>query len=84
MDGYELADWVNGRKDLADLPVVALTATPLHDISITDQKKFRDVLIKFDRKTLADGLQAIMSEVMRQKPFQVEGEVISSQSVERS
>jgi len=78
MDGYALLDWVKARPELSAVPVVALTATPIDEIPIKTQKKFRDVMIKFDRQTLSEGLEHIMDELKSQRPFSVEGKVISS------
>ncbi|MDQ6994391.1 MAG: chemotaxis protein CheW [Mariprofundaceae bacterium] len=78
MDGYALVDWVKGRPELSDMPVVALTATPIDEIPLERQRKFRDVMIKFDRQTLNEGLERIMGEIKKNAPVRVEGEVISS------
>ncbi|MDQ6974211.1 MAG: chemotaxis protein CheW, partial [Mariprofundaceae bacterium] len=78
MDGYALADWIEGRAELFAVPVVALTATPIDEIPVERQRKFRDVMIKFDRQTLTLGLERIMEDVKKHQPFRVEGEVISS------
>ncbi|MDQ6952632.1 MAG: chemotaxis protein CheW [Mariprofundaceae bacterium] len=78
MDGYGLLDWVKDRPELSAVPVVALTATPIDEIPVESQKKFRDVMIKFDRQTLTEGLKLIMDDIQNKKPFSVEGELISS------
>jgi len=80
MDGFELADWVRARSEFADIPLVALTAIPVSEIPAEKQRKFRDVMVKFDRQTLTEGLQELMDEVRSQRPFHVEGEVISGTS----
>jgi len=78
MDGYGLLDWVRARPEFEAVPVVALTATPIDEIPLETQRKFHDVLIKFDRQTLTESLQDIMDHLAANKPFSVEGEVISS------
>ncbi|MBL1352547.1 MAG: chemotaxis protein CheW [Zetaproteobacteria bacterium] len=78
MDGYGLLEWVKSRSELSAVPVVALTATPIDEIPVESQRKFRDVMIKFDRQTLTEGLKLIMDDIQNQKPFSVEGELISS------
>jgi len=78
MDGYALVDWVRARPEFVNVPVVALTATPVDEIPIESQRKFRDVLIKFDRQTLTESLKHIMDNIQEKKPFSVEGQLISS------
>ncbi len=78
MDGYALLEWVQARHEFKDVPIVALTATAIDDIPLETQKKFRDVMLKFDRATLTEGLQNILADKQKQQRFSVEGEVISS------
>ena len=78
MDGYALLEWVKARHEFEGVPVVALTATPIDEIPVETQKKFRDVMLKFDRATLTEGLENIMADTQKKQGFSVEGEVISS------
>ena len=61
MDGYELANWIAGQEHLQGMPVVALSATPPGEDNYERRKQFNEVLLKFDRDTLTESLQRIMS-----------------------
>ncbi|MDX8396815.1 MAG: hybrid sensor histidine kinase/response regulator [Mariprofundaceae bacterium] len=76
MNGYALADWVKGRSDLSDVPLVALTATPLEEIAEDYKGKFLDVMMKLDRQSLTEGLDALMKSLAAEKSFSVEGIVV--------
>jgi len=76
MNGYELTDWVRERGEYDDLPIVALTATPVGEIDQANRDKFVDVMLKLDRQSLTDGLRDIMSNIKQKKPVSVEGSVV--------
>jgi len=77
MNGYALAEWVKSRSELADVPIVALTATPLEEIDLQYREMFYDVMVKFDRQTLTDGLSRIV-EGLKRSTFSVEGTIIEA------
>lgn len=76
MNGYELTDWVRGREEFDDIPIVALTATPVDDIDVAHRDKFVEVMLKLDRQSLTEGLSEVMANIRKQKPLSVEGAVI--------
>ncbi|MDQ6967913.1 MAG: chemotaxis protein CheW, partial [Mariprofundaceae bacterium] len=76
MNGYELTDWVRAREEFDDIPIVALTATPVDEIDAAHQDKFVEVMLKLDRQSLTQGLSEIMANIQRKKPLSVEGSVI--------
>jgi len=76
MNGYELTDWVRGREELDDIPIVALTATPVDEIDVVHRDKFVDVMLKLDRQSLTEGLSDVMTNIKKKNPLRVEGSVV--------
>lgn len=76
MNGYELTDWVRGREEFDDIPIVALTATPVDEIDIVHRDKFVAVMLKLDRQSLTKGLDGIMASIKKKKSSSVEGPVV--------
>jgi len=76
MNGYELTDWVRGREELDDIPIVALTATPVDEIDAIHRDKFVEVMLKLDRQSLTEGLSDVMTNIKKKKPLRVEGSVV--------
>jgi len=76
MNGYELADWVREREEYDDIPIVALTATPVGEIDAMHRDKFVDVMLKLDRQSLSEGLSEIMTNIKNKKHVSVDGSMI--------
>ncbi|PCI45690.1 MAG: hypothetical protein COB41_00755 [Proteobacteria bacterium] len=76
MNGYELTDWVREREEFDDIPIVALTATPVDEIDTVHQNKFVEVMLKLDRQSLTKGLSEVMANIKKKKPLRVEGAVV--------
>ena len=77
MDGYELADWIAQQAHLKDVPLVALTATPPDENDDVRRQKFDDVLVKFDRHSLVEHLQATMGGHGVDKLNSVDADIVS-------
>jgi len=77
MDGYELADWIAQQAHLKDVPLIALTATPPEEHDDVRRQKFDDVLVKFDRHSLVEHLQAALGEHGVDKLNSVDADIIS-------
>ncbi len=80
MDGYELADWIAQQTHLKDVPLVALTATPPDESDDVRRQKFDDVLVKFDRHSLVEHLQAAMGGHGVDKLNSVDADIVSGDS----
>jgi two-component system chemotaxis sensor kinase CheA len=76
MNGYELTDWVRARGEFDDIPIVALTATPVDEIDAMYRDKFVAVMLKLDRQSLTEGLNEVMTNIKKKKPLSVEGAVV--------
>jgi len=76
MNGYELTNWVREREEYDDLPIVALTATPVGEIAEEHQKKFVEVMLKLDRQSLTDGLREVMSKIKKKKHVRVDDSMV--------
>jgi len=76
MNGYELTDWVRAREEFDDIPIVALTATPVDEIDAIHRDKFVEVMLKLDRQSLTEGLGEVMANIKKKKPLSVEGSVV--------
>ncbi|MDQ6964258.1 MAG: chemotaxis protein CheW, partial [Mariprofundales bacterium] len=57
MDGYELATWVKEHAHLANIPIVALTATPPDEDDEARRALFVEILLKFDRQSIEEFLR---------------------------
>jgi len=77
MDGYALAEWIMLQPHLQDVPVVALTATPPDELDAERRKNFDDVLVKFDRHTLVEHLQAALGGHGVDKLNSVDADIVS-------
>jgi len=75
MNGYELTDWVREREEYDDIPIVALTATPVGEIDAAHRDKFVDVMLKLDRQSLSEGLSEIMLNI-KKKTLNVDGSMV--------
>jgi len=76
MNGYELTDWVRERDEFDDIPIVALTATPVDEIDAVHRDKFVEVMLKLDRQSLTEGLSDVMASIKKKNPLRVEGSVV--------
>jgi len=76
MNGYELTDWVREREEYDDIPIVALTATPVGEIDMMHRDKFVEVMLKLDRQSLTEGLRDIMTNIKKKKHVSIEGSVV--------
>ncbi|MDQ6956083.1 MAG: chemotaxis protein CheW [Mariprofundaceae bacterium] len=81
MNGYELTDWVREREEFDDIPIVALTATPVDEIDMTHRDKFVEVMLKLDRQSLTEGLGEVMANIKKKRPLSVEGSVVVDSSI---
>ncbi|RMH50294.1 MAG: hybrid sensor histidine kinase/response regulator [Zetaproteobacteria bacterium] len=63
MDGYELATWVREHPHLAEIPIVALTATPPDEDDEARRSLFTEILLKFDRQSIEEFLREHLDNI---------------------
>jgi len=56
MNGYELAEWISGQPQLADVPVIAISSAPPESDDAEHRRYFHTVLSKMDRHGLSECL----------------------------
>ncbi|MDX8409912.1 MAG: chemotaxis protein CheW [Mariprofundales bacterium] len=69
MDGYELATWVKEHERLANIPVVALTATPPDEDDEARRSLFTEILLKFDRQSIEEFLREHLGDTSSSNEF---------------